>query len=425
MGPQPYSQQTTSGPSASPTPIAASTSRYARHNVVMQWAKETQIKTCKCKICDERVKKFCHRCKSCGRRICSECQSDGFLTIRDMPDSWLPLVNAAAPIVGGLIDSEGFRHAVGFSEEVFTTAETGKRRHPPINRLNVPIKKNVVRDEDSIGLIDSVKLGHWLHSQCDGYGVEFHFSSHPTKVEKDRAGNVTGVRVQRSDANNGKAETLRCSNLVLAAGPFTKSLFSQLFPGSPLHLENHVRMTQWIKLPHAGFGMGGKAGVVLSNVTTEDDTLKGHLGLVDDPLDGVITASCLRNSARATELKQRDALEGHDHSTVALSELAAKYLDSRKAGVGDDGKVAVHGSAYVSTGPGSTPVIGMIQPTLLDSVSGSVGGASIWLCYGFGDFGTTVAPGVGRVVAEMILGGAATVNFSDFAVQKEHRTQND
>ena len=40
------------------------------------WFKNTKIKTCKCKLCGERVKKWSFRCTECAHHICSECADE-------------------------------------------------------------------------------------------------------------------------------------------------------------------------------------------------------------------------------------------------------------------------------------------------------------------------------------------------------------
>ena len=40
------------------------------------WFKNTKIKTCKCKLCGERVKKWSFKCTECAHHICSECADE-------------------------------------------------------------------------------------------------------------------------------------------------------------------------------------------------------------------------------------------------------------------------------------------------------------------------------------------------------------
>lgn len=48
------------------------------HNGHQNWAKNTTVKTCKCKLCDQRVKKYSWKCSYCSRHICAECaEEDG------------------------------------------------------------------------------------------------------------------------------------------------------------------------------------------------------------------------------------------------------------------------------------------------------------------------------------------------------------
>lgn len=343
-------------------------------------------------------------------------QCAGFLTVRNMPGSWLPLVDAAAPIWGDLIDSEEFRNAVGFRHEVFTPAETGNKRGHPTSWLNDALRKKVVHDEDSLGLLNSISLAMWLKNQCEGYGVVFRFNSHPTKVAQDRAGNITGVKIQSVDADAATAEALKCSHLVLAAGPFTKTLFHQLFPSSPAHLGNRVHTTEWLEIAHPSMVMEQEAGVMIPGPTAEDDAFVGDVGFVVDPSKQALKISCSRKPARASELKQRDALERRHTSAAALSEVADRHLNPAKAVIGDQSKIIAHGLAYVSTGPGRAPVIGRVRPQLLDPTSDSADGGTVWLCYGFGNLGTTVAPGVGAAVAENLYRGHPTIDLGDFAV---------
>lgn len=48
------------------------------HNGHSDWNKNVKVKTCKCRLCGERVKKYSWKCSKCGLHICSECaEEDG------------------------------------------------------------------------------------------------------------------------------------------------------------------------------------------------------------------------------------------------------------------------------------------------------------------------------------------------------------
>ena len=331
----------------------------------------------------------------------------GVVGQRRLKDNALPLADLAYGRWAKLIkDNPGFRETVHFENSILTPdqAESEAEKH----LLSWAKSKDLVNDEESFGCLDPVRLANWVHQRCVDLGVEFKFETLPTKLQKDRAGDITGVKLRGVDAADSSAKVVPCSNLILAAGPFTPAIFQHLcekpkdappFPLPP----TIVQEAHWVDVGAVKVPRDDRryTGVVVSDKPQASEptrTISMVPRKIADGEDVVRVAMCQKSTRSWVNTIQ--ALE--DAQPRMREEVASNFGQMIEKHVSRSGKAkrefVGHGAAYVSTpGPNSKPAMEVSQ--------------GMWLSYGFGAHGTTLAPGVGHHMAQIVDGEKSDLDW--------------
>ncbi|EME88049.1 uncharacterized protein MYCFIDRAFT_75885 [Pseudocercospora fijiensis CIRAD86] len=388
-----------------------------RYAVNLDWQKDSKIKTCKCSVCGDRVGRLKQSFTSSRcRRSSRHCTGLISTTIPD--ERWQPLLGVSLPLWGELLGDENFCKSSGFNEKNFVMAmdesEDGK---PPVSWIRSDARFSCSPNEQVMGQIDPSKLAAWLYAHCTHFEVKFLFSTQPVGVEQDKAGGITGLRVTSSMTAKSRFELIECSRLVLAAGPFTPSLLATLSPHRQLALENNPRLYQWVQIKGAGLPKFDKAAVIMQ--LPEGARFQGPAQVA--ARQGMIEISRLYSAIPDYILDHDDATRERVGNSTPLRFIAAETLSLPGIHLADRRHTS-QGVSIVSTGNESSPVIGKVPGWLVGSTGkasrASTGDESrgVWLAYGFGAFGTTIAPGVARLLAQLVLGEEPEIDPFDFAV---------
>jgi glycine/D-amino acid oxidase-like deaminating enzyme len=87
-----------------------------------------------------------------------------------------------------------------------------------------------ISEGGSVAQVDPLRLSHFLLEQAVSRGVKLHQPSRATSLVTDSSGMVTAIKILNYAT---KTESiLPCTNLIIAAGPWTPRVFSSLFPSS-------------------------------------------------------------------------------------------------------------------------------------------------------------------------------------------------
>ncbi|KXT07306.1 hypothetical protein AC578_461 [Pseudocercospora eumusae] len=338
----------------------------------------------------------------------------GLISTAVPDEQWQPLLGVSLPLWDELLGDQNFRKSSGFSPKNFTMAMDERNAgDPPVSWLRKDAGFSCSANEQVMGQIDPSKLADWLQAHCTHFGVKFLFNTHPTAVEQDKAGGIIGLRVTSTLTAKRHSQLLECSRLVLAAGPFTPSLLSALFPQRQLALENNPRLYQWVQIKgDGGAKKTSKATAIMQ--LPEDARFQGPARVA--ARKDMIEISRLYSAVPEYTLDYEDAIRERVGSSTALRFIAAETLSLPDIHLADR-KHTSQGVAIVSTGNGANPVIGKV-PDWLVSGTGKTGQESrgVWLAYGFGAFGTTIAPGVARLLSRLISGEEPEIDLFDFAV---------
>ncbi|KXT12814.1 hypothetical protein AC579_1817 [Pseudocercospora musae] len=342
----------------------------------------------------------------------------GIISTAILDEQWQPLLGVSLPLWEELLGDQNFRKSSGFNEKNFVMAvDESEVGRPPVAWIREDTGFSCSPNEQAMGQIDPSKLAQWLYAHCTHFGVKFLFSTQPTALEQDKAGCITGLRVKSTMMANKRSGPIECSRLVLAAGPFTPSLLSTLFPHRQPALENNPRLYQWVQIKGAGLSKTSKAAAVME--LPEDARFQGPAQVA--ARKDLIEISRLYSAIPEYTLDHEDAIRERVGSSTALRLIAAETLSLPGIHLADRRHTS-QGVAIVSTGNGASPVVGKV-PDWLVGGSGKASRAStghefrgVWLAYGFGAFGTTLAPGVARLLSQLISGEEPEIDLFDFEV---------
>jgi glycine/D-amino acid oxidase-like deaminating enzyme len=258
------------------------------------------------------------------------------------------------------------------------------------------------------GRIDVKETAIWLREQCERLGVEFRFSVQAHGVTWDSKDRITSLDIGEVDIGR-PTETLRCDKLIIAAGPFTTGIYKALFPNSKLDLQNHVQQVQRIQLRDVNMSANGSGAMFLKNVASDDfeDTMK----IISNKEKGTVDASMILRNRKDLPLTGKTTIKHNRRLADTLLARAAEHLTS----FGDDveidrSKVSHQSRSWISTGNCGRPVVGKVPVGPLGDSDG------VFLAYGFGNFGTTLAPKVGDIITKLVCGEELDSGIMDFEV---------
>lgn len=246
--------------------------------------------------------------------------------------------------------------------------------------------------------------------ECSDLDVRFMWNTtiSDLKVEEGKLRGVRAIPIKGIAPNGNPFVDSSCSNLVLAAGAYTTHLLAQLVGHLPVAMPNYLRTAHWMEVE---FALESRAvddiGLRIMDAGMNDDQLQDEITVVATPPgEGIVRL------AGYTAANHDKPLDVQDQSGVKLKSLkvaAAPYLRVGRFNEKIDKFVRASGRSDLSVGPKEAPVIDRLPRSFLggpgeeEGKSGGSGG--LWLCYGFGRFGTTLAPAAAMCIVEQITSG--------------------
>lgn len=305
-----------------------------------------------------------------------------------------------------------------------------------------------------------------LYGQCLDMGVTFRYEQEIRRIEKSMRGQLQAVDIHSSRAGNNNETNVVCHNIIVAAGAETPealdNIVTWLEPKTTF--ENHKQSYEWARAPLGGDVLDGAAGLEDVSVIIRGDNItgvgkgKGKANetpssssfsiLTAEPKTNTILAATFGNSTPTQHFKDVPGVDMEHVKKQTFSEaekLARAYIRG--------GETAIHTAAAASTaaapdnkvdrtnettttnkaktkpilpksgsGSGSTtistafnhrPLIDMIPWHVVDPRTKETVAEDkiktrllgIYVAYGFGRHGTTLAPGVARIVVSKMVGG--------------------
>ena len=265
---------------------------------------------------------------------------------------------------------------------------------------------------------DPSALACWLYEQCRTLGVTFVLNRTVYAVGLATDLSLTHVLTEASDTNDARSK-LECCNLVVAAGAYTTGIFTQVFPESTLVLENHIQKAHWIHADHESVSDESSAAVRIPDAAASTERLGDEVVMALQPPSKILTISAISSSPVSRDLTSSNALDPGRGKVSDLRLVAAKYLNSEVFDIVDKNKYDWKGRSELSTGNSHNPIIDRVKPSGLGYVctdEEDMHPRGVWLCYGFGRYGTTLAPGAARMLVSRMIHGCHGMDNYDFSL---------
>ncbi|KAF9885549.1 hypothetical protein FE257_012755 [Aspergillus nanangensis] len=272
-----------------------------------------------------------------------------------------------------------------------------------------------ISDPDTVAVVDPIKLSTFLLEEAKARGTKLHRPAKATALVTDRASNtLTAIKIM--DLTTKTEFTLPCTNLIVAAGPWTPTVFHDLFPSSRVS----VPMT-----PLAGYSLVLRSPrLTLAN---EQNTYKGRSHAVfttHPPACGYSPEIFSRQGAEIyiaglnPDLRlpacAEDTAKLFDAAEMGkLKEVAVRLLGQLAQGQTestddvpnvDDLEIVREGLCFRPVAARGIPVIARVEDSLLGGGVKTASKGGVFMAAGHGPWGISLSVGTGKVVADLVRG---------------------
>lgn len=242
--------------------------------------------------------------------------------------------------------------------------------------------------------------------------MQFHLDCDIAWPEFSKSAALQQVTVVPNDGDR-TGFWLPCTNLILAAGPFTTYLLTRkLFQECRPVVENHIQAAHWIRIaaPRDYTATDG-VSLRLANAAQNDKNWEGELFIRGDATNRSLVVSGFSGTTKNRDIDTTHATQHRNGKAAELAALAAPYLHLEDESVIDGEHLLAKGRFNVSVGYNDSPVIDQVPIAALglsiDEIADDMHPCGVFLCYGFGKYGTMLAPGAAKMLVEQIFDGGA------------------
>ncbi|KAI7282801.1 hypothetical protein KC345_g3281 [Hortaea werneckii] len=329
----------------------------------------------------------------------------GLLSIHGRPNPLQSLCDLSLEAWGDLADVPGFQESTKLRlDSVYTVARSdGKNRDAKPSWYTGHELDSFEQDSTSIGKLDTDSLIDHLLADCRARGVSFIFNrSIDTATMK--SGKLSAITIT-DPHKKGRNATIQCQNLILAAGAYTSGIVQYLFPQNSLQLENHVREAHWYHTLVSDMTKEDDIGLLLPTIAESDRLLDDKVITVSSQEDEIVSIIGQDRESKNIPLSPADAMADHPGDRNALRHLK-RFIAERLRPINCDRRYT-EGSSLISSSRNGLPVIDAVPTSMLfnnTSSDASKQESGLWLCFGFGMYGTTLAPGAARAICRRMFG---------------------
>ncbi|EAW12231.1 NAD(P)/FAD-dependent oxidoreductase [Aspergillus clavatus NRRL 1] len=293
-----------------------------------------------------------------------------------------------------------------------------------------------ISEDDTVAQADPLRLSKFFMETALSRGVNLHHPAKAVSLVTDGASNtITGVRI--IDLTTRTESTLPCTNLIICAGPWTPQVFCDLFPSSsvsvpitPLAGYSLVVRSPRYTLEHEAKGYGGRSHAVFtthpasSGFSPEIFSREGgEIYIAGLNSTQIPLPSQAEDSHKLMEQKEMERLR-----QVAIR-LMGKLVDGSAESTEEvintnDLEIVREGLCFRPVSARGVPFVAKVEDDLLGGfktgtqnkkAAGRARGG-VFVATGHGPWGISLAPGTGRVVAQMVEGLRPEVDISGLAV---------
>lgn len=345
----------------------------------------------------------------------------GIISAHGVPDHLLHLQSLTVEGWQDLTSSRTFRAATGFkSDVVFHVARLGNcGNYKPSWYIGHQKDSLHLDDNETIGKLNSLSLVKWLYDACRALGVIFYFNHEVTDVQSTPEDDINSVNIRDISSKLSTLSKIKCQNLVLAAGPWTTEIFKNLFPHSGLVMENQIRLVPWFRVPMSLSQACDDVGLVFPDLATLNDVLEDEIMMVAQAQTQHLIITGASAATRDQFLHPKDALDP-SNDDLRPARCLKKIANKKLGHPGPDTLTDAHmGFSLVSTSDEDLPVLDKVPASSLGAVcSGDKDcrPCGVWLCFGFGLYGTSLAPGIARALCRRMFGEKSGIDDSTLAI---------
>jgi glycine/D-amino acid oxidase-like deaminating enzyme len=273
-----------------------------------------------------------------------------------------------------------------------------------------------------------MSLAAWLYEQCRALNVEFYFEKSVSDVDFEAGSILSGIQIRNASGDPNSVAGIPCKNLVLAAGPFTTGIFGKLFKNTPLELENHVQGSDWFHIKTSAIGSRAGAAFRFPRAAEFENRMNNEIYMITNPSDKTITISGTTTHIKNTDMNAERAQEPSRGKTSELKLVAAKHLNEAEIDLKKD-NIVHRGRSELSVANGMRPIIDRVPASSIGLAckdeKEDCQPCGVWLCYGFGKFGTMLAPGAAKILVSKMFGGRSDsmVADDDFRLPRHQKPQ--
>ncbi|KAI1615990.1 D-amino-acid dehydrogenase [Exophiala viscosa] len=293
---------------------------------------------------------------------------------------------------------------------------------------------NVVSGAEDCAQVEPRRLCEFLVEECRRRGVEMHLSTRATGVITTGDGKIVGVETESTDQESG-VRSLRCSDIVVAAGCWTPRIIETLFPRNRAKVEIDPLAGHSIlyRTPRYAKPFGNVACGQQDKFHGKDENIA--YAFYCPPTESWSWAP--EAYARLNADSRPEIWVGglnHDETVLPLPELATdtkkminreSLAELRKVAVTltglkqpgsqaaeDDLEVEWEGLCFRPVSRSGVPIIGQILPKDLGVGFQVSSGAKVWVASGHGPWGISLSLGTGVVMGDLINGHEPRVDIS-------------
>jgi len=256
-------------------------------------------------------------------------------------------------------------------------------------------KIDIISEDATCAQVDPLRLSQFFLKECQSRGVQLHQPAQAVSINKDEQGRLQSVRIRVKDAS---VSDIPCTHLLVTAGAWTPRVFKTLFPESS------------IELPISQ--LAGHSIVIKSPRWSAEHEAKGcHAVFTTSPsgfspemfsrIGGELYVAGLNDSSIPLPEVATDAKIDRE-SMDQLLQLCERMLGLD--GAKSDLEVTREGLCFRPVTPKGTPILSRVSDERLGIRAAEEGEGGVFVAAGHGPWGISLAPGTGRVMAEMMLG---------------------
>lgn len=226
-------------------------------------------------------------------------------------------------------------------------------------------------------------------------GVKFRFHQEVMTFDKTKNAQLLGAQIGSSLDGDNRSADIQCNNLIVAAGPWTTEVLRQLLPWTD-QPENNSQYYDWIRIPRINIRSYDNTGLLLRNTADGEGAIAAAQSRSREILVAAISRKRKAAGVIRTSARSQNIIDENESSRAKM--LATAVVERFH----DDN--FTEGRALISTANNNLPIIGKIPSKVVDARFEGVDNnpLGIYVAYGFGKHGTTLAPGTATLMRRMI-----------------------